>query len=162
MSHRVGSLLQDRLTAIDRNISAGSTLHHNVRQPHVTSRRRDARLLFRFGNRNEGAESLLALSAIAYARTRNASPTPSSAESPSNTTTPGKAGERGHYTSAGDADRSRKLHDDVCGYHLDVKKAPESLAQAIAIEVCDVAKLESKGEQIPILAGLHSMPARPN
>src|SRR5580704_15643965 len=43
-----------------------------------------------FGNRNEGAESLLAPSAIAYARTRNASPTPSSAESPSNTTTPGK------------------------------------------------------------------------
>jgi hypothetical protein len=29
-------------------------------RPHVTSRRRDARLLFRFGNRNEGAESLLA------------------------------------------------------------------------------------------------------
>ena len=29
------ALLQDRLAAIDRNISAGSTLHHNVRQPHI-------------------------------------------------------------------------------------------------------------------------------
>ena len=57
MSHRVGSLLQDRLTAIDRNISAGSTLHHNVRQPHITSRRRDSRLrCAQVGNRRHNRQ----------------------------------------------------------------------------------------------------------
>ena len=101
MSHRLGSPLQDRPTAIDRRHQRSiDTLDHDVRRPHVTSHRRDARLPFRFGNGDDGAEAplylpkvtdrLLARAANAYARTRKASPAPISAESPSNTTTPGK------------------------------------------------------------------------
>jgi hypothetical protein len=48
------ALLQDRPIAI-ASISAGSTLHHNGRRPHVTLRSPNAPLLFRFGKCDEGA-----------------------------------------------------------------------------------------------------------
>src|SRR5262249_45426732 len=107
--------LQERFIARSPAISAGATLQLDVRQPHVTSRRCDARLPFRSGN-DAGA--------ALYPRTRNASPRPTSAESPSSTTTPGKP--------ASANTRPPQVTPTVPPRKLDVLTRPEPLPDWVA------------------------------